>query len=260
MLNQIKGITVHITIMLCLFAGGLYYLFNSYLPATTNHGETLTIPDLEGLTIDEVTKKLETNSLQYTIIDSTTFNPRYEPSVVMNQEPPFNSKVKENRKIYLTVNAASVPLVPIPDLSNKSLRNALIILEGAGLKKDSVIYRPYSSPVIIGYLFNGKKVGVGDSVPRGTSIALIVGLTEGNTEIRIPDLIGRNHKGLKDYLDGHGLILSMRWVKDIESPLNMVYKQNPMPSDSTDNRIRTVKAGSIIDVWISGEQPIDSIQ
>jgi len=259
MLNHIKGIAIHLIIMVGLFAGGLYYLFYSYLPSTTNHGETLTVPDLEGLSIAEVSKKLENNSLKYIIIDSSTFNPRYEPSVVMNQEPSFNSKVKENRKIYLTINAATIPSVSIPDLSNKSLRNAIIILEGSGLKKDSVIYKPYSSPVVIGYYYKGKKMSAGDSVPKGSSIGLVVGLTEGNTDIRIPDLIGKSYQGLKAYLEGYGLILSTRWVKDEELPQNIVFKQKPMPSDSTETRIKTVKAGSIIDVWITGEEPKDSI-
>lgn len=261
MIDHIKGIAIHLIIMISIFAGGMFYLFNSYLPSVTNHGESLTVPDLEGLSLDEVAKKLEGNTLKFVVIDSSAFNPRYEPSVVMNQVPEFNAKVKENRKIYLTINASKVPSVAIPDLSNKSLRNALITLEANGLKKDSVIYKPYNSPVIIGYFYKGKKVSAGDSVPRGSSIGLVVGLTEGNTEIPIPDLVGRNYKGLKDYLEGFGLILSTRWVKDNKDfDENVVFKQNPIPSDSTDTRVKTIKAGGIIDVWISGDEPNDSIQ
>ena len=128
------------------------------------------------------------------------------------------------------------------------------------LKKDSVIYKPYNSPVIIGYSYKGRKISAGDSVPRGSSIGLIVGLTEGNTEIPIPDLVGRNYKGLKNYIEGFGLILSTRWVENEEFDENIVFKQNPTSSDSTDTRIKTIKAGGIIDVWISGEEPNDSIQ
>lgn len=260
MLAHIKGIALHITIMVAIIFGGFYYLFYMYMPSTTNHGETLTVPNLEGLNIEEVAKKLETNSLEYIVIDSTTYNPRFEPSVVMNQVPEMNAKVKENRKIYLTVNAKEIPNVPLPDLSNKSLRNALITLESHGFKKDSVVYKPYNSPVVIGHTYKGKNIEIGDSLPRGSAIGLIIGLTEGNSEITVPDLIGKDYKGLKKYLDSYGLILSARWVKDEEMPENAVFKQSPMPSDSTDTKLKTVKAGSIIDVWIAGEEPIDSIQ
>lgn len=260
MLGQLKGIAVHIIAMLIIVVLGFYYLFYMYLPSTTNHGETLTVPNLEGLTIHEVKDKLDKTSLEFMVIDSTTYNPRYEPSVVMNQVPSMNAKVKENRKIYLTINANKIPNVPLPDLSNKSLRNALITLERHGLVKDSVVYKPYNSPVVIGQTYKGRTIEPGDSVPRGSAIGLIVGLTEGNSEIRVPDLIGKEYDGLKKYLEGFGLILSARWVKDDEMPENTVFKQSPMPSDSTDTEIKTVSAGSIIDVWIAGEEPKDSIQ
>ena len=260
MLAHLKGIVVHLIIMAVCIVGGFYYLFYVYLPATTNHGETITIPNLEGMNIKEVKNKLESNSLQYQIIDSTTYNPRFEPSVVMNQVPPMNSKVKENRKVYLTVNAKEVPQQPIPDLSNKSLRNAIITLETYGFIKGEVVYKPYNSPVVMGMNYNGKEIEAGDSLPRGSAISLIIGLTDGNSEITVPDLIGREFEGLKKYLDSYGLILSTRWVEDDEMPENVVFKQSPMPSDSTSVKLKTVKAGAIIDVWVSGTAPVDTIK
>ena len=260
MIAHLKGIVVHIVVMIAIVFGLFYYLFYMYLPSTTNYGETLTVPNLLELEVKDVANKLEKTSLQYIVIDSTTYNPRFEPGVVMNQVPEEGVKVKENRKIYLTINANEIPNIPLPDLSNKSLRNALITLERYGFVKDSVVYKPYNSPVVIGHTYKGKPIEVGDSLPRGSAIGLIVGLTEGNSEIRVPDLIGREYDGLKKYLEGFGLILSTRWVEDDELPQNMVFKQSPTPADSTDTQVKTVKAGSIIDVWISGEEPKDSIK
>ena len=257
MLAKIKGIIVHLVIMTVLIAVSFYYLFYVYLPTTTNHGESITVPNLEGMVLSEVADKLSKNSLKFVVIDSTTFNPRFEPSTVMNQVPEADVKVKENRKIYLSINASSIPLVELPDLSNKSLRNALITLETYGLKKDSVVYKPYNSPVVIGHTYKGKKIEVGDKVPRGAMIGLVVGLTDGNNEINVPDLIGRDYKGLKKYLEGYGLILSASWVQEDGMPENAVFKQSPTPADSLN--VKTVTAGSIIDVWISGEEPKDTI-
>ena len=260
MLDHIKGIAIHLISMVLFLSIGFYYLFNVYLPDTTNHGETLTVPNLIGLPINEVGDKLTKNALSYVIIDSTVYNSRFEPSAVMNQVPVANTKVKENRKIYLTVNAKKIPDVPLPDLSNKSLRNALITLERYGFKRDSVVYKPYSAPVVIGQTYNGRRVSAGDSLPRGSRVGLVIGLTEGNNEIMVPNLIGRPYLGLKEHIESYGLILSERWVKDDELPQNIVFKQSPMAADSTDTQVKMLKAGAIIDVWIAGEPLKDSIQ
>ena len=260
MLSNLKGVIIHVVIILLLTVAGFYYLFYVYLPTATNHGETITVPDLEGMSLKEVEEKLGKNTLQFVVTDSTAYNPRFKPSTVMNQVPEAHVKVKENRKIYISINAKDVPLVELPDLSNKSLRNALIKLESVGLKKDSVVYKPYNSPVVIGQTYKGKSIEAGDKIPKGEKIGLIVGLTEGNNKVKVPDLIGREYKGLKKYLEGYGLILSARWVEENDMPDNVVFKQSPMPFDTLETaEINTVVAGSIIDVWISGKEPKDSI-
>ena len=49
-----KGLLIHLAIMLVLGISAALLFFNAYLPATTNHGETVTVPDLEGLHEGEI--------------------------------------------------------------------------------------------------------------------------------------------------------------------------------------------------------------
>lgn len=261
MIEHLKGIAVHMAIMGILMAGGFYYLFYVYLPVTTNHGETITVPDLDGISLDEVMSRLENTTLEYVVIDSTTYNPRYESLTVMSQVPNANTLVKENRKIYLTINARNVPLVALPKLKDRYLRDALITLESYGFVRDSIVYRPSNSPLVLQQYYQGKAVKEGDKLPRGAKIKLVVGIQEGLGEIPVPDLIGRHYKGLKDYLETQGLLLSQKWVDDDEYPENHVFWQSPAPGDSNTTTNPMIKVGAIIDVKIAGTEPKkDTIQ
>lgn len=259
--GKLKGIGAHIIGMFIILCICFYYLFYMYLPSTTNHGETITVPDLTGMQISDVDKAISENSLQYVVVDSGTFNPSAEPLSVLNQVPRANSKVKENRKIYLTINARTAPNVEMPNLEKKSLRDALILLESLGLKKDSIVYKPYIfENVVIGQSYKGEKIKGGKLIPKGSKISLTVGMGSNNNEIPVPDLIGRNHKGLKEYLQRYGLVLSPpNWAENPDMPEGLVFKQSPAASDSNATKVKTMKFGAIIDVWISGEEPKNSI-
>lgn len=258
--GKIKGVGIHIIGMFLVLSICFYYLFYMYLPSITNHGETITVPNLIGMQVSDVEKAISKNSLLYKVVDSTAFNPNAEPSAVLNQVPRANAKVKENRKIYLTINAKNAPNVEMPNLVNKSLRDALILLESIGFKKDSIVYKPYIfENVVIGQLHNGEKIKESKLLPKGSKISLIVGMGSKGNEIAVPDLIGRSHKGLKEYLEGYGLMLSpLNWKENSDMSPGRVFKQSPMPSDSTSSDNKMVKFGSIIDVWISGKQPVKS--
>ena len=98
--GKIKGIGANIIIMLVVAFMCFYYLFYMYLPKITNHGETITVPNLLGMQLSEVEKVIGDNSLQYIVADSTAFDPNSEALSVLNQIPKADAKVKENRKIY----------------------------------------------------------------------------------------------------------------------------------------------------------------
>ncbi|MFQ5335347.1 MAG: PASTA domain-containing protein, partial [Flavobacteriales bacterium] len=80
----------------------LFWLFFKFLDYYTNHGESLTVPDFEGLKIAELDEFCKAHQLNYVIIDSI-YDLKRERGTVADQIPPPESQVKEGRKIYLTV-------------------------------------------------------------------------------------------------------------------------------------------------------------
>src|SRR5699024_195337 len=59
------AIVLAVTVALVL---GFFYI---YLPATTNHGETITVPDLKGMTYDQLEQFLTSRNLRYEVTDSS---------------------------------------------------------------------------------------------------------------------------------------------------------------------------------------------
>jgi beta-lactam-binding protein with PASTA domain len=103
--------------LLCIF------LFAFFVRLYTKHGEAIMVPDLRGKTYDEVVRVLSENDLEYAIADSTYDESKPALSVI-DQNPKPDTRVKEYRTIYLTVNSRSAPSIKMPDLKDASLKQA----------------------------------------------------------------------------------------------------------------------------------------
>ncbi|GAL71630.1 hypothetical protein JCM19302_3120 [Jejuia pallidilutea] len=86
----------------------LCFLMLTWLKSTTNHGEFETVPELKGKSISVAEMELNENNLVMQIQDSANFNPDYPKFSVIEQEPAAGTKVKEDRKIYLTLNHRAI--------------------------------------------------------------------------------------------------------------------------------------------------------
>src|SRR4051794_798214 len=106
--NTLGSILVHfaVAIGIIVLLGVLY--FYAYLPNVTNHGETITVPNIEGKNIEEVEAFLAKHDLRYEVNDSS-YSDKYPPLAVLKQYPSAGAKVKENRKIYVSVNRINPP-------------------------------------------------------------------------------------------------------------------------------------------------------
>ncbi|MBK8583979.1 MAG: PASTA domain-containing protein [Bacteroidetes bacterium] len=81
---------------------------SSWMSRFTHHGESISVPDLRGQKIERMESFLADKHLQYKVIDSL-FDLQKNPGTILEQDPAPNSKVKEGRTIYLTVNAQHAP-------------------------------------------------------------------------------------------------------------------------------------------------------
>ena len=154
----------------------LSYLSFHWITYTTHHGEEITVPDLSRLSVEQAEEKLDELDLDFTILDTVDFKVEFPKLTIVDQEPKPGSKVKIGRKIYLKINAAKFTMVSVPDLVERTYRQALPTLEAVGLLEGTITYKPYlGKDMVLEMLMNGKKIKAGDKVLKSSKIDLVLG-------------------------------------------------------------------------------------
>ena len=162
-------------VALGIFAA-LAYLFFHWITYTTHHGQEITVPDLSKLSAEQAEEKLNAIDLDYTILDTVDFKPEFPKLTVVEQEPKAGSKVKEGRKIYIKINASTYTMVAVPDLVEKTYRQAVPTLESVGLLEGTITYKPYlGKDMVLEMRMNGKKLKAGEKVLKSSKIDLVLG-------------------------------------------------------------------------------------
>lgn len=147
-----------------------------WLDYTTNHGDKIPVPSLAKMTVEQAGSKLEESSLEVVVLDTVDFNPEYPPYTVTEQDPLPKANVKEGRKVYVKVNAGSYSNIMVPDLIQKTLRQAVPMLKGAGLEVGEKTYVPYlAKDVVLEMKYKNKNLKAGDKVRKASKIDLVLG-------------------------------------------------------------------------------------
>lgn len=163
-------IAVFVTIFLIV---GLFYWLNHY----TDHNNYITVPDLSKLSLDIVEKKLEQMDLDYKILDTIAFNPKFPPLSVIEQNPKAGQSVKSQRKIYITINPDDYKEVKITgDLYGKTLRQVEPSLRALGFQIGEITEEPdMAKNVVLKLLHNDTLVEEGAKLKKRSLINIVVG-------------------------------------------------------------------------------------
>jgi eukaryotic-like serine/threonine-protein kinase len=246
--NSPKDLFIHIAIIIGIFIAIILCFFFIYLPVTTNHGETITVPKLVGMNSRELESFLREKHLRYQINDSS-YAPGVKPYTVLTQHPFDGSKVKKNRKIYITIASANPPKVKMPRLIDGSLRSAESTLKSFDLSIGKINYVPSPFPnLVLDQQLNGKTIQAGTYLPKGTKIDLTVGNGTDNEEVEVPDVTGLSLEEARTRLAEAGLAIgSVRPDPNSSERSGTVVKQNP-----SGNSGRVLKAGEEVSLWVAG--------
>ncbi|MDW7694124.1 PASTA domain-containing protein [Flammeovirgaceae bacterium SG7u.111] len=261
MLNKIKKnspwwMSLNILIMLIVGSAAVLVFFMVFLPSYTNHGLTVTVPDLRGLSVEEAASALEAKELRYEVTDSV-FSPEYKPNQIVAHYPEDNVQVKPSRKIFITLNMSNVPTVQLPDVIDASIKEARLTIENLGFEIGDIEYVPdLATNAVLSIRIDEKEYKKEDleeglELPKGTKIGLSVGNGLGNDELVVPNLMGMPLEEAEQYLLGMELgVGHIEYVDTATVDLGTIIKQFP-----ESNRGAVVKVGSIIDLWVAGFYP-----
>jgi beta-lactam-binding protein with PASTA domain len=154
----------------------LGYLFMHWLTFTTDHGHEIAVPNLTKLTEEQVEAKLDELDLDYVLLDSVDYRSEFPKYSVVEQDPLPGTMVKVGRKIYIKINASGFSSVKIPDLIEKTYREAVPTLKALGLEEGTITYIPnLGKDMVLEMRYKGRNLKVGDRVLKASKIDLVLG-------------------------------------------------------------------------------------
>jgi beta-lactam-binding protein with PASTA domain len=146
-----------------------------WLDIHTHHGETVMVPDVKGMTVEEATKMFRNHGL-VCVISDTKYVKDEAAGIILDLKPGVGEKVKEGRTVYLTINTLDIPLRVIPDVAdNSSLRQAEAKLQSAGFKLTEIQLIHGEKDWVYGVKYQGRQLTAGEKIPMGASLTLMVG-------------------------------------------------------------------------------------
>jgi beta-lactam-binding protein with PASTA domain len=171
--SKVFAVQVFVALIMIFVLG---YLFMHWLTFTTDHGNEITVPNLSKMSEEQVEETVDDLDLEYVLLDSVDFNPAFPKHTVVEQDPLPGARVKKNRKIYIKINSSGFTMVRIPNLIQKTYRQAVPTLKSLGLEPGEITYKPdLAKDMVLEMHCNGKKLNPGDKIFKSSKIDLVLG-------------------------------------------------------------------------------------
>jgi beta-lactam-binding protein with PASTA domain len=143
------------------------------------------------------------------------------------------------------------PQIEMPKLVDRSVRQAVGMIESYGLKATIKYVSDACKNCVIRQLFKGKEIAPGTAVKKGSVIELQVGKGTNNETISLPNLLGLNFCDAKNKIQSSSLqignVMADKSVSD--SCEATVYRQTPAFS-----RDKELNTGAKIDLYITADK------
>ncbi|MEQ9262460.1 MAG: PASTA domain-containing protein [Owenweeksia sp.] len=239
----------------------LFWGITTMLSSYTRHGENIQVPDLSRLSYEEAVRRLQSEELEFEILDSAEFNPDFPRGSILAQYPYAGSLVKEGRIIKLTLNPLKPRKIELPELIEKTKRRAIYDLQSKGFELGELEYIPYiGKDVVVDVKVNGSSVKSQDKFEKGTVVTLVLGQGLGGSLVRVPYLKRLTLAEAEEKLLGASLNKgSIRFDDEItDSAAALVYQQYPNPTQKP-----SINLGQQVDIWLTNDYtklPLDSLE
>lgn len=146
-----------------------------WMQSYTRHGQYITVPDVSGMYEEEAGQALAAAGLRYEVSDYK-FDKSMVEGGVIEQNPKAGAYVKQERKIYLTLNSGKEPMKAVPDLAdNSSLRAAESQLRAAGFKLSPTVYVDGDLDWVYEIRYKGAVIEAGTEIPEGSVLTIVAG-------------------------------------------------------------------------------------
>jgi beta-lactam-binding protein with PASTA domain len=168
---------------------------------------------------------------------------------ILTQFPEAGAKVKEDRKIFLTVTTLTPPQVPMPDLVNLSLQNAEMVLKSTGLQLGEISKEPAFNTNVMRQEYQGRPIARKTRITKGARIDLVLGDGVGPVQFEMPIVLGKFREDAEILLRGLGLRLKTRLDYTSTQPVGTVIRQEP---DGKSGEM--IRRGTQMTIWVAARK------
>ncbi len=258
----LKNVGIFVGVNFLIFA----LIFWIILPSYTRHNESIEVPDIRKLTVKDASKLVENRKLRMVITDSV-YEPNKKAGVIIDQNPAPGSRVKPNRKMYLTVNTTTPPSVNVYykqiigrplSFVNRKLKSLDIkigkteYIEGKG--ENTVAAMSMGDRII--FLEADPSKGekpptAAQRIPRGSTIDLKLYKGEDAELKRIPSLVCRTYEEAKFMIaGGEYYIGGVKLDESVgaDTSAAVVWRQSPRAGSRA-------SMGTGIKIWLTRDTP-----
>ncbi len=228
-------------VMVIVGVTGLLVVDNLIMPAYTRQDVAISVPNVENMPYEQARQIVESFDLQPERLVHR-FNPAVDRDIVVDQNPPPDTRVKRGRHIYLSVNSGAVPTVTVPRVEGLALREAKNRMINAGLKMGSERPDPIPSPYENTVTRQSPRAG--ETVDRGSTVTLWFSTGLGSEYVEVPDVVGKSVDEARRELLGRQL---RSVAVDAVSGSDIVTRQSRNPGT-------TVRQGFEIRLFVGGAE------
>ncbi|MCB0738180.1 MAG: PASTA domain-containing protein [Bacteroidetes bacterium] len=217
------------------------WIINIVLHSQTLHGESIIVPNLKGLTEDEVKLTCQNSNLNY-FIKEVEYSASAKLGAVLDQQPPAETLVKKGRTIYITINEGNVPkrkiatdLAEYKEYFRSFPQDVAYKLRNRGFKineEEGIVYKPDLSLYVLKIEYKGDSISFETEIPEGSQLVVYAGNGRGDNDLKVPyELKGMDLELAKGFLFLGGLVTGTikpdpTLPKDAKGPF-VVYKTIP---------------------------------
>ena len=237
-------------IFVIVVVAGLWFSLNIY----TDHGNFVTVPHVEGLSIEQAEERFADVGLDYFVRDSI-WSAGAVGGLINDQLPDSGARVKTGRKVDLTIYRHAAESEPLGIREGDVGAVAMLKLRNKGIE----FIAEYESNVLLNGMVirverKGKKLEPDSRVTPGEDVTLVIGKL-GDEKVWVPNSYGMSLDSAEIRLEGANLSLGStlyegEFTNALDSAMARVYRQSPLPTDEP-----SVLIGSSIDLWLKSPSP-----
>ena len=137
------------------------------LSIITHHGQAIEVPDFTNMSVEQAVKTASSAGIRVEVTDSVYVR-KMGRGLVFSQVPEAGGKVKEGRRILLTINSVTPKKVSMPDLVGFSMRQAKAELMSKGLTLRKLLYvEDIATNNVLKQLYRNREIKPGRMIESG---------------------------------------------------------------------------------------------